>query len=156
MTRVEERRSTDSFDGRVRLRIYGDIVSSGHVPTAEEVAMRMKRPVADIRASFERLEASHAIVLEKESRDILRAAPFCASPTSFQVEAGRRSWWASCIWDALGVPALLGRNARILTSCGCCGEAMTLSVRDGKLGRARGVIHFGVPARQWYDDLVFT
>ncbi len=156
MTRGNELRSTDSFDGRVRLRIYRDIVSSGRMPLAEQVAARMKRPVEDIRASFERLEASHAIVLEKETREILRAAPFWSSPTGFQVESGRRSWWASCIWDALGVPALLGREARILTACGCCGEAMTLSVRDGKLRRALGVIHFAVPARRWYDDLVFT
>lgn len=156
MTRGKERRSTDSLDGRVRLRIYRDIVASGRVPLADKVATQMKRLVEEIRASFERLEASHAIVLEKESREILRAAPFWASPTPFQVESGRQSWWASCIWDALGVPALLGRDARILTACGCCGEAMTLSVRDRKVEGSPGVIHFAVPARQWYDDLVFT
>jgi hypothetical protein len=156
MTRGEKRRSTDSFDGRVRLRIYREIVSSGRVPSAEEVATRMRRPVEDIRSSFKRLEAGHALTLEKDTREIMRAAPFWASPTGFQVESGRRSWWASCIWDALGVPAMLGRDARILTGCGCCGEAMTLSVRDGRLEQARGVIHFAVPARQWYDDLVFT
>jgi len=143
-------------DRRVRVRIYRDIVSTGRVPRAEEVAARMKRPVRDIRESFERLEAGHAIVLEKDTREILRAAPFWASPTAFLVESGRRSWWASCIWDALGVPAMLGRDARILTACGCCSEAMTLNVRRGKLERARGVIHFAVPARRWYEDLVFT
>jgi len=153
---MDENTALAPFDGRVRLRIYRDIVSSERMPRAEEIAGQMKRTVHEIRASLERLEASHAIVLEKDTREILRAAPFWATPTGFQVESGRRSWWASCIWDALGVPALLGRDARVLTGCGCCGEAMTLSVRDGKLEQPRGVIHFAVPARRWYDDLVFT
>ena len=154
--RRDESTAFASLERRARLRIYRDIVSTGRAPRAEQVAARMKRPVRDIRESFERLEAGHAITLEKDTREILRAAPFWASPTAFQVESGRRSWWASCIWDALGVPAMLGRDARILTACGCCGEAMTLRVRRGKIERARGVIHFAVPARRWYEDLVFT
>lgn len=153
---MSEPASAESFDRRVRLRIYRDIVSSGRVPLAGQIAARMKRPVREIRASFERLEAGHALTLENGTREILRAAPFWASPTGFQVESGRRSWWASCIWDALGAPAMLGRDARILTACGCCSEAMTLSVRRGKLERASGVIHFAVPARRWYEDIVFT
>ena len=153
---MDENTARESLDRRVRLRIYRELVASGRVPLAERVAARMKRPVEDIHAAFERLEASHVILLQKDTREILRAAPFWASPTTFQVESGRRSWWASCIWDALGIPTLLGRDARILTACGCCGEAMPLSVRSGELERARGVIHFAVPARRWYEDIVFT
>lgn len=154
--------SISPFDGRVRLKIYRHILRTTRVPTVEELAQQMRKPLQTIRAAYRRLAGAHAIVFEPATAGerILRAAPFWGSPTGFAVEVGRRSYWASCIWDALGIPAMLGRDALIRTSCGCCSEAMEVRVRDGKLpaGRVggRGVIHFAVPARHWYDDIVFT
>jgi hypothetical protein len=156
------RRTVTAYSGtaRVRLGIYRFILRTGRVPAAAELAAQLRRPEAEVLAAYRRLAATHAIVLEPNGERILRAAPFWGSPTGFAVEVGRRSYWASCIWDALGVPAMLGRDARIRTACGCCSEAMEVEVRDGKLpaGRAggRGVIHFAVPARHWYRDIVFT
>jgi hypothetical protein len=148
--------SHEQLDARTRMAIYREFISRGRAPGSAEMARRLGCTVAEMRGALERLGRNHAIVLEEGTREILRAAPFWASPTAFQVESGRRRWWASCIWDALGIPAMLGKDVRILTACGCCSEAMTLSVRGGKLGRARGVIHFAVPARRWYEDIVFT
>ena len=149
-----------SFDQRVRMRIYRFILRTGRVPAAAELAAPLRKPEAEILAAYRRLAKAHAIVLEPNGERILRAAPFWGSPTGFAVEVGRRSYWASCIWDALGVPAMLGRDARIHTACGCCSEAMEVQVWGSKLpaGRAggRGVIHFAVPARDWYRDIVFT
>lgn len=84
------------------------------------------------------------------------AEPFSAIPTSFVVESGSRSWWGNCIWDALGIPAALGRDAKIVTSCADCGESMTLTVEEGRLSGSDGVVHYLVPARQWWPDVVFT
>jgi hypothetical protein len=35
------------------------------------------------------------------------ANPFSAVPTPFLVRSGDRSWYGNCIWDALGIPAML-------------------------------------------------
>ncbi len=154
MTRPEG--SLLPFEAKVRLGIYRFILRTGRVPTAAELARRLRRPEAEVLTAYRRLAAAHAIVLEPNGERILRAAPFWGSPTGFVVEVGRRSYWASCIWDALGVPAMLGRDALIRTACGCCSEAMEVQVRGGKLHGMRGVIHFAVPARHWYRDIVFT
>ena len=77
-------------------------------------------------------------------------------PTSFPVQVGKRHWWANCIWDALGIPAMLHRDARIDASCGCCNHQMVLHVINGRLSGPKGIIHIAVPARHWYDDIVFT
>ena len=88
------------------------------------------------------------------------AEPFSAVPTAFAVESGGRSWWGNCIWDALGIPAMLQRDAVIRSSCPDCGEAMTLEVRDGRLRGAAlpaaGVVHYSVPAHRWWEDVVYA
>ena len=69
---------------------------------------------------------------------------------------GDRSWFGNCIWDALGIPAMLGKDARIDASCGCCNLAMPVDIRKGKLVATRGIIHIAVPAGEWYKDVAFT
>ena len=143
-------------NARVRLGIYRFILRTERVPAAAELAISFRKSESEVLAAYRRLAAAHAIVLEANGERILRAAPFWGSPTAFAVEVGRRSHWASCIWDALGVPGMLRRDSIIRTACGCCSEAMEVQVRGGRLRGARGVIHFAVPARRWYDDIAFT
>jgi hypothetical protein len=113
-------------------------------------------PEEAIREALERLAAGRAIVLQPESREVLFAPPLSGVPTPFVAHKGGRSYFAPCAWDALGTAAMLGDDAEVETSCGCCGEAMRVVVRGGELMEARGVIHFAVPARQWWSDLVYT
>ena len=102
-----------------------------------------------------RLCASHAFVLQ-ENGELWRAAPFSAVPTAFPVKVRNRSYYGNCIWDALGIPAMLGGNARIDASCGCCNLEMLLTVENGRLLGSKGLIHIAVAARDWYKDIVFT
>lgn len=84
------------------------------------------------------------------------APPFSAVPTPFQVEVGDRSWWGNCIWDALGIPAMLKEDTKISTGCGDCNEAMVLTIKDEALLETSGLIHFALPAKQWWSNIVFT
>ena len=116
----------------------------------------MGASLARVAAAFERLGEGKALVLQPESGEVLMAEPFSAVPTAFEVESETGSWWGNCIWDALGIPAMLDCDARIRTSCADCGEAMTLEVRDGELLPATGVVHYALPASRWWQDIVFT
>jgi hypothetical protein len=157
-----------SFDNDVRLLLFQEFVAAGEPPSAESLAARMHRPVAELRAALERLAAGKAIVLQPESREILMANPLSAVPTPFRVRSvGRkphqgRSFFGACVWDAMGIVALLQLgchdygDAVLDTSCGCCGEAMALTFRDGEPLPAQGVIHFAIPARRWWENIVFT
>jgi len=51
---------------------------------------------------------------------------------------------------------MLGHNARIDASCGCCNLGMLLKVANGRLLGSKGIIHIAVAARDWYKDIVFT
>lgn len=144
-----------SFEKELRLRIYEHILRSGKVPSIRELAEAHLLPAAEIREGLQQLEQGHALVLQPDG-EILRAAPFWAAPTPFVVERGGSSWWASCIWDALGVAAMLKENVKVNTSCGCCGEDMSFEVHNGPPRNLEAVIHFAVPARRWYENVVFT
>src|SRR6266852_3223114 len=120
-------------DATLRLALYRFIVARGHVPKIRELAAALSRPEKIIRAGIRRLAQLHIIVLQPHSSEILRAAPFWAVPTAFHVQSGKRAWWASCIWDALAIPAMLRRDAHITSACACCDSAMGLTVREGRL-----------------------
>lgn len=115
----------------------------------------MKATLRETRAALARLSQSHAFMLQ-ENGELWRAAPFSAVPTAFPVRVGKKSFYGNCIWDALGIPAMLSQNAEIDATCGCCNLAMPLQVNNGKLKEKIGVVHFAIPASRWYEDVVFT
>lgn len=149
---------TDAFDSQVRAAVYEAIITQGMLPTLAATANALGAPSDAVAASFRRLAAGHVLVLQPAHDEILMANPFSAVPTAFVVESdghGRR-YWGNCIWDALGILAMLGHDGRVLASCGDCGAALEVVVRDGALVSAPGVAHFSVPAKQWWDDIGFT
>ena len=114
------------------------------------------RPVGDVEASLIRLAASHRLVLAPGSVAIWMAHPFSGVPTAYPVETATRQYWANCAWDALGIPALLGVDARARTLCPDCGEPLEIDVRDGTATSTGACVHFAVPPRRFWDDIGFT
>ena len=55
--------------------------------------------------------------------------PFSGVPTPYRVEAGGRSWFGNCVWDAFGIRAALGVDGHVSTACPDCGEALEVDVR---------------------------
>jgi hypothetical protein len=139
----------------VRLFIYRYFVSAGHAPKVSEISKALKTSPAKTKSALTQLAESHAIVLQ-DNGEIWRAAPFSAVPTLFAVRVGKHTYYGNCIWDALGIPAMLGKDASIAASCACCNFDMPLDVRNGKLAKKSGTVHFAVPASHWYDDIAFT
>ncbi|MCI0350142.1 MAG: alkylmercury lyase family protein [Acidobacteriales bacterium] len=144
------------FESQVRLAVYDHFVTTGSAPTPATLAARVRASEADIHAALTSLHEAHMLVIQPDSGAIQMAHPFSGVPTTFRVEIGDRAWWANCIWDSFGIPKLLGRDARILTACPCCGEALTLRVTNSALTDQNAIIHFSVPAKHWWDDIVFT
>lgn len=144
------------LDRDVRSYVYEATVASGVPPTAGQTAQALGVAPDAVRAAFERLAEAHHLVLQRGSREILMAMPFSAVATPFTVKVGAVSYYANCAWDAFGIPVMLKQDARIATSCGCCASSMTLEARSGALEPAAGVVHFAVPAREFWDNIVFT
>jgi hypothetical protein len=143
-------------DGRIRHAIY-KIFAEGGIPLSATIAHQLHISIDIVRAAMERLHAAHAIVLDPRTREVWMALPFSSVPTPFMVKGiGARSWYANCAWDAFGIPILLGVDAVIATTCQDCDGPIVYRVEGGRLVDAHGVVHFGVPAAKWWDNIGFT
>src|SRR6266568_5186678 len=118
------------IDPTLRLSVYRHFIRHGRGPTVAEIAKSQKITPREARAALARLSQSHAFMLQ-ENGELWRAAPFSAVPTAFPVRVGKKSFYGNCIWDALGIPAMLNQDAEIDATCGCCNLAMPLHVKNG-------------------------
>lgn len=136
----------------LRLRIYGHWIATGRAPLGDELSVALNR---DVRPGLEELAAAHTIVLEAGTDTIRMAHPFSAIATAYGVESDGVSYWANCAWDSLGIAAMLGRDTDAMAQCAECGGPVDLSVRGGAVCD-QAIIHLVVPARRFWDDIVFT
>jgi hypothetical protein len=146
---------SSSTDDRVRLYLYRRFVDTGAPPTTAQTAGALGLSQDEAAAAYRRLADAHTIVLQPGSTDVWMAAPLSARPTSFLVTTAGRRFYGNCVWDALGVAAMLDADARVDTDCDDCGAPIVLEVRHGQL-EGEGVAHFAVPAARWWDDIGFT
>ena len=143
------------LDTRARLHLYEEFVAHGRPPTAAETAAALGVPEEDAAEAYRRLERNRVIVLAPGTLNVWMANPLSAIPTPFRVVTPGGSYWGNCIWDALGIPAMLGTSGRVETSCPDCGERIDLAVR-GDAVEGDAVVHFAVPAAHWWDNIAFT
>ncbi len=145
------------FDTEVKLYVYRVIAESGRAPTGTEVAQAFDRPVTEVEAAFQRLYQKRLLVLEPDNPSKIRMAPpFSNVKTSFQVQVGKKVYYANCVWDALGIPAALHEEAEVSASDAWTNEPIPLQVRSGHPVPQECVIHFAVPAAHWWDDIIYT
>jgi hypothetical protein len=142
-------------DHDVRAWVYDVTMAIGKPPLIAEIARHFGASEAEVIDALERLASGRIFVLQRETNELLMVPPFSAVATPFVVESGGVSYFANCIWDALGVPVMLHRDAEIHASCGDCGTAMSVRADNG-FAHGDGLVHFAIPARQWWNDIVFT
>jgi len=145
----------EATDHEVRRVVYDTAMSTGTLPRLEQIMTALNLSIEETRGAVQRLAAGHILVLENDTDEILMANPFSAVPTPFLVETNQFNSFGNCIWDALGIAAMLKVDARIRTSCPDCGSAMLINLMDGAVF-GNGIIHFAVPARLWWQNIVFT
>ena len=146
----------DDRDLELRNLTYRLFVELGRGPSSDEAAEAAGLPRAHVERGWRRLHDEHALVLEPHAPQIRMANPFSAVPTPHRVEAGGRSWYGNCAWDAFGICAALHVDGRVESSCPDCGEPIAVEVRDERPDDESPLFHCLVPAAHWWDDIVFT
>lgn len=144
------------FDWQVRRHIYDVAMHRGYPPLITEISHDLNLPPAKVETALQRLAAGRVLVRQPDTGEILMANPFSAIPTPFLVEVSGFSCYGNCIWDALGIPAMLQEDARIKTACGDCGLRLELRVVNSHVQGHPSLMHFAVPAHHWWDDIVFN
>jgi alkylmercury lyase-like protein len=139
-----------------RLAVFELILQTGRVPLVAQVADRLSIAVDDVRTEFRRLQDIHAFALAPASDEILIAHPFSAVPTAYVVRSGGLAFWANCAWDGLAIPAILDADASMDVRCADCGEPIPFTFTRGRLDALTAIVHFAVPPRRFWENVVFT
>lgn len=114
-------------------------------------------PLAEVEAALRELAEQDVVALIPGTSFVWLAHPFSAAAAPYRITSGERSWDAICIWDALGVLALVDRDGRVEARCPDCNHELTVEVRAGAVAAPEAyVAHYGVPARRWYEDVGYT
>ncbi len=145
------------FDTAVKMNIYETIAQTTRPPTSAEAAKALNATIEEVEAAFERLHKKRLLVPEPGDPSRIRMAPpFSGVETSFRVKVQGKVYYANCVWDALGIPAALHADGEIEAADGQTGEPMSLTVKDRKPVPQACAVHFAVPARRWWEDIVHT
>lgn len=148
---------TAAFDRDVRAAIARAIREEGRTPLIADVARALGREESTVDASFARMIDGHVFIPQPGSREILAYDPFCVGPSAFAVRSGGRDWWGICGWDALGIPPALGTDGTLTADCADgCGARLRIDVAAAGGASGEAVLHIGVPARSFWDDIYFT
>jgi len=140
----------------IRAYVYQYFADKTRAPSVDETAAKFRLPVDQIVAAYIELNDRHAFFLNPGTHEILMANPFSNVETPFHVYADGKTYFANCAWDSLGIPAALHADAKVEAACSQSREEIVLQVRDGGVSQSDVMVHFLVPFRNWYDDLVFT
>ena len=142
------------MNGRVRAYIYQHFRDQTAAPSTDDIASALGLSHEAVNVALEELAATHAIVLQPGNHDIWMAHPFSGIPTDFTATVGKRTWYANCGWDSIAILALLG-DGTIASKDPLTGTTNEWAVKDG-IVTPGGVVHFLVPARQFWDDIGYT
>jgi hypothetical protein len=143
------------FDTKLKMAIYGHFAESTKAPSVFEMAGAIGAPEREVFEGYERLAAQRVLVLESDGETIRMAPPFSGIPTQHRVRVGDKEYFANCAWDALGISVALHADAEIYSRCEQSKQPLHIVV-EGRPFPVPLVIHFAVPAAQWWDDIVYT
>ena len=141
----------------IRHFVYAHFVDHVRPPTIQETAVAFALTKHEVKAVYKRLNDNHFFFLDPGTSNIRMANPFSAIATNFTVEIEKKTYWANCAWDMLGIPAAINKNAVINAQLTDSQETTTIRVQGEQIISEDGrVIHFPLPVSQWYDDLILT
>lgn len=136
--------------------VYDRVLADGVVPSLADIAEFFGISRESAAERVRQAGLGKTLMPDPTTGELWMVGPFSAKPTSYRLEAAGKTWFANCAWDAFGVHALVGGEGRLTTVCEDCQSIieLTLPTPAGPLGDY--VVHFLVPARDWYRDIGFT
>ena len=146
----------NELDISIRNYLYGRFAEQGRPARVDTVSRELALPKTEVASAFRRLHDEHALVLERNTLEIRMLSPFSCVASAWRVHAAGRTWYSNCAWDSFAVCAALRTDGRVEASCADCGEPIEIEVRGRRPIPDEHLFHMLVPARRWWDDIVFT
>ena len=143
-------------DTELRVFIYDFIFARARPPKASEIAGRFAISDDDAKRRLRAMKIGKTLLVDDATGEIWMAGPFASQPSGHEVRGARMTWWANCAWDALAIGILAAETVTIRSSNCDTGRRITIVSPAQSPPESDAVVHFLVPARQWYDDIAYT
>ena len=128
---------TDATDDERALRraafhalLSGEAVDQGHLASATGFALDK------VGGLLGQLTNRGLIVVEPDSGHVVGSCGLSSSPTDHRLDIRGRQLFTWCAEDAVGIPAALREDARVLSHCRHCGGSVTIDMAGGDVAHA--------------------
>jgi len=144
----------DAALARLHYELIQGILRNGVCPSNAELAPAMGIAEDEVRVLLRTLADGHGVVLHPHVCEPWIVHPFSLTPSPNWVGGAHGSWWAPCIWCALGISVLAGGHVRIHARIGAESQSLVIDVTDGEPRRQDGVwVHFAIPPARAWDNV---
>jgi len=115
-------------------QIFRFVLKHAKSPTVKELQLSRNRSEEEIIHTLDELEKKDLLLRKKGTQEIVSVYPLSLRPTQHQIilEDGTRLF-AMCAVDALGMPAMFNKNAKILSQCEECKREVAFEIRGGEI-----------------------
>lgn len=134
----------DRLAVELRELAFGLLLATGAGVEPRRLATLANADEAHVSATLDALAGAGRIDRDADGR-VLGSAGLTIADGPHGLEIQGRTFRTWCAFDAIGIPAALGSDARISTACGVCGQPIRIEL-DGGRPTADS------PARLWLSD----
>ncbi|HXN46945.1 MAG TPA: organomercurial lyase [Bryobacteraceae bacterium] len=139
---------------RLHHALIRGLIDRGACPANLELASALGLTESELEGQLRDLADIHGIVLDPRACEPWIVHPFSLTPTIHWIEGASHSWWAPCVWCALGVASVAGGDLRIHTRFGAEAETLVIDVAYGRLKAGPEVwVHFAIPPARAWDNV---
>jgi len=139
----------DKLTTKLHYELIHGILEHGACPTNSDLAELLDVEESEIAIVLRDLSDIHGVVLHPHAVTPWVIHPFSITPTINWIENKRASWWAPCVWCAMGVAALVGGDVKIHTRYGAELDPLIIDLKDGHpQGLVDVLVHFAIPHRE--------
>lgn len=120
----------DEAEDQVRRAVLRAYADSGRAPATAEIGAAGSLAPDEVASALRRLAGRDLVVLDGVGQ-VTGAYPFTDASSEHRVEVGGVTMSAMCAIDALGIGAMLRRDAVVRSLCRHCGRPLTIRTRGG-------------------------
>jgi hypothetical protein len=142
------------FDERVRGELTRAIADLGYSPNNTVLARDLGVDLAEVELSLQRLHDTHSLLLHPHACKPWLVHPFALSPGLAWVQAGRKGYWANCLYCGMGIAAATKKDAKIHLRLGGESETVIVEINDGTVQQTDFLFHLSTPLRFWWDNVI--
>jgi hypothetical protein len=138
---------------RLHYELIHGLIQNSACPSNSALSETLGVNETEVQDLLRELAAIHGVVLHPHACEPWILHPFSLTPTIHWIQGGAGSWWAPCVWCALGVAVLVGGSTRIHTRYGAETEPLVIEVRNGRPVQQDMWVHFAIPPARAWDNV---